>query len=53
MKYQIVIMFLIASGTALGTVSVVLLSFRRLFNEDHQFLDALLAKRREPRKAKG
>ena len=32
-------------GTALGTVSVVLLSYRRLFNEDHQFLDALLNKR--------
>ena len=44
-KYQIVIMFLIASGTALGTVSVVLLSFRRLFNEDHQFVDALLEER--------
>jgi putative ABC transport system permease protein len=41
-KYQIVIMFLIASGTALGTVSVVLLSFRRLFNKDHQFEGALL-----------
>jgi putative ABC transport system permease protein len=41
-KYQVVIMFLIASGTALGTVSVVLLSYRRLFNEDHQFLDSLL-----------
>jgi UDP-glucose/iron transport system permease protein len=37
-KYQIVIMFLIASGTALGTVSVVLLSYRRLFNASHQFL---------------
>lgn len=37
-KYQIVIMFLIASGTALGTVSVVLLSYRRLFSSDHQFL---------------
>ena len=48
-KYQIVIMFLIASGTALGTVSVVLLSFRRLFNEDHQFDAALLAKNRETR----
>jgi len=36
-KYQIVIMFLIASGTALGTVGVVLLGFRRLFNSDHQF----------------
>ncbi len=37
-KYQIVIMFLIASGTALGTVGIVLLSFERLFNHDHQFL---------------
>jgi putative ABC transport system permease protein len=37
-KYQIVIMFLIASATALGTVGVVLLSFQRLFNSDHQFL---------------
>jgi putative ABC transport system permease protein len=42
-KYQVVIMFLIASGTAMGTVSVVLLSYRRLFNEHHQFLDALLS----------
>jgi hypothetical protein len=37
-KYQIVIMFLIASGTALGTVGVVLLSSRRLFNSSHQLL---------------
>jgi putative ABC transport system permease protein len=41
-KYQIVIMFLIASGTALGTVSVVLLSYRRLFNSSHQFLYQLV-----------
>jgi putative ABC transport system permease protein len=41
-KYQIVIMFLIASGTALGTVLVVLLSYRRLFNDDHQFVASLL-----------
>jgi putative ABC transport system permease protein len=41
-KYQIVIMFLIASGTALGTVGVVLLSFRRLFNRSHQFQSQLL-----------
>jgi putative ABC transport system permease protein len=46
-KYQIVIMFLIASGTALGTVLVVLLSYRRLFNEDHQFLDQLLQERHQ------
>ncbi len=37
-KYQIVIMFLIASATALGTVGVVTLSFLKLFNDDHQFL---------------
>jgi len=36
-KYQIVIMFLIASTTALGTVGVVWLSFLRLFNTRHQF----------------
>lgn len=37
-KYQIVIMFLIASATALGTVGVVLLSYLRLFSAEHQFL---------------
>jgi len=37
-KYQVVIMFLIASATALGTVGVVSLSFLQLFNRDHQFL---------------
>ena len=43
-RYQIVIMFLVASGTALGTTGVVLLSFRRMFNTDHQFLsDRILA----------
>lgn len=43
-KYQIVMMFLIASATALGTVSVVLLSFLRLFNADHQFLHRLVGR---------
>jgi putative ABC transport system permease protein len=42
-KYQIVILFLIASGTALGTVGVVLLGYRRLFNPRHQFLYWLIA----------
>ena len=41
-KYQIVIMFLIASATAVGTVAVVLLSYRRLFNERHQFQGELI-----------
>ncbi len=41
-KYQIVIMFLIAGATALGTIGVVWLSFRCLFNERHQFRSDLL-----------
>jgi putative ABC transport system permease protein len=44
--YQIVIMFLIAAGTSLGTVCIVLLSYRRLFTARHQFLPARLAKGR-------
>jgi putative ABC transport system permease protein len=40
------IMFLIASATALGTVAVVSLSFLRLFNRDHQFQFGLLTKKR-------
>ncbi len=41
-KYQIVIMFLIASATAMGVTLVVLLSYWRLFNARHQFLFDLL-----------
>jgi putative ABC transport system permease protein len=44
-KYQTVIMFLIACGTALGTVSVVLVSDQRLFNSSHQFLYQLVKER--------
>ena len=44
-KYQIVIMFLIASATALGTVGVVVLTFLNLFNKDHQFLSGKLFSR--------
>lgn len=36
-KYQIVIMFLIASATALGVVIAVMLAALRLFNTAHQF----------------
>ena len=36
--YQIVIMFLLAAATSLGTVGAVLLAYRLLFNQDHQFL---------------
>ncbi len=48
-KYQIVIIFMIASTTALGTVGVVVLSYRRLFNSRHQFLVTLIG---EPRRNK-
>ena len=36
-KYQIVILFLIAAATTLGVVSAVLLGYRRLFTASHQF----------------
>ena len=38
------IMFLIAAGTSLGTVGVVLLGYRRLFTADHQFVPQRLRK---------
>lgn len=41
-KYQIVIMFLIAAATAMGTGGIVLLGYRRLFNESHQFIASRL-----------
>jgi putative ABC transport system permease protein len=41
-KYQIVIMFLIAAATSLSTVLAVLFAFRRLFTRDHQFRHELL-----------
>ena len=37
-KYQIVIIFMIAATTALGTTTTVLLSYRSLFSREHQFL---------------
>jgi putative ABC transport system permease protein len=43
-RYQIVIMFMIAAATALGTLGVILLAFRRLFNTQHQ----LCAERLQP-----
>jgi putative ABC transport system permease protein len=50
-KYQIVIMFLIASATALGTLIAVLLGCRRLFSADHQFQAELLSDHRSGIKA--
>jgi putative ABC transport system permease protein len=41
-RYQIVIVFMIAAGAAIGIVSVVLLAFRALFSPNHQLrLDRL------------
>ncbi len=37
-KYQIVILFLVAAGSALGTLSIALLTYRKMFNRRHQFL---------------
>ena len=44
-RYQIVIMFLIAGATALGTVSVVYFSMLRLFAPDHRFRRELIISR--------
>jgi putative ABC transport system permease protein len=35
-KYQIVVMFMVAAATALGTIGVVMLAVRRLFTPRHQ-----------------
>jgi putative ABC transport system permease protein len=35
-KYQIMIMFMIAAATSLGCMGAVLIAFRRLFNDRHQ-----------------
>ncbi|MGF1479924.1 MAG: iron export ABC transporter permease subunit FetB [Cyanophyceae cyanobacterium] len=43
-RYQIVIVFMIASGTALGTFGVVLLSFNRLLSPSHRLRLELLRK---------
>ncbi len=52
-KYQIVIMFLIAAATALGTTAVVLLGLRRLLTTDHQFLHAKLTNTASQRSKNG
>ncbi|MGF6777520.1 ABC transporter permease [Paraburkholderia sp. GAS334] len=44
-RYQIVIMFLIAASSALGTVGAVLLTYRRLFSAEHRFLASRLIER--------
>jgi putative ABC transport system permease protein len=44
-RYQIVIMFLVAASSALGTVGAVLLTYRRLFSADQRFLASRLIER--------
>jgi len=44
-SYTGLVVPLIASATALGTLGVVLLSYRRLFTAAHQFRHGLLAER--------
>ncbi len=48
-RYQIVIMFLIAAASALGTVAAVLFTYRRLFSADHRFNAAELVERTRAR----
>lgn len=45
-RYQIIIMFLIAAASGLGTVCAVLLTYRRLFSADHRFLASKLMARK-------
>ncbi|MCP4641514.1 MAG: iron export ABC transporter permease subunit FetB [bacterium] len=44
-KYQIVVMFMIAAATSLGCIFVALLTYRRLFNARHQLETRLLVHR--------
>ena len=44
-RYQIVIMFLLAASSGLGTVAAVLLAYRRLFSREHQLLASRIVQR--------
>jgi len=46
-KYQIMIMFMIAAGASMGSMGMVLLSYRRLFNSRHQLLFGRIRARRK------
>ncbi|MBN2309728.1 MAG: iron export ABC transporter permease subunit FetB [Candidatus Hydrogenedentes bacterium] len=46
-KYQIVVMFMLAAATALGCVFIALLTYRRLFNARHQLAIALIREQQE------
>lgn len=44
-KYQIVIMFMVAGGTSLGSISIALLAYRRLFDDHHRLRYDLIRRR--------
>jgi len=44
-KYQIMVMFLIAAGASMGAMGMVLFSYRKLFNCRHQLLGSILSRR--------
>jgi putative ABC transport system permease protein len=44
-KYQVVIMFMIAGATSMGCIGMALLVYRRLFNEKHQLRADLILRR--------
>jgi putative ABC transport system permease protein len=50
-RYQIVIMFLIAAASGLGVVGAVLMTYRRLFSADHRFMAGKLVERKKKRNA--
>ena len=50
-RYQIVIMFLIAAASGLGVVGAVLLTYRRLFSHDHRFMASKLIERKAKKRA--
>ena len=45
-KYQLVVMFMLAAASAFGSILVALLVYRRLFNERHQLLYRLIQKKK-------
>jgi putative ABC transport system permease protein len=44
-KYQMVVMFMIACATSLGCIGISLLVYRRLFNDHHQLLTGIIRKK--------
>ncbi|MBP3193103.1 ABC transporter permease [Natronogracilivirga saccharolytica] len=45
-RYQIVIMFMVAACTALATLGVVLLAYRVLFSADHRLMDNRISEKK-------